>query len=389
MLIDVSSSMAFCTEHKELASDNLGYYGYMVMSGDVAEGKYTGDYDTVDNMGRLLKYDESIEGIYKDGELIMDYNQRAAGSWKGHSLDLNSSGDANRCKAPSRMDVLIESLIAPTTGFIDRIAEGARINGEEIKITLVTFSGKHETTNAPMAKIVGTFDINDEDLKDEVVSIKYLFHRGTHINTGLNLINENRATLLAGENVENYFIFFGDGLVSDTLDTGIISNLMNGDSTSELCFDHSYAIGFGKDFEEGSLGEQILKSLLKDSNDEPIKANNSADIVNAFASIARNISATAQTNEGKLTLSGAAFNDAVENNKVFPIAVMNGNTELFRITSTSDTEISWDSDGDGVNDVTTKVKFNFNGTILKEIVIDLSGTAFSNKKQLNVVLDKQ
>lgn len=394
MLIDVSSSMAFCTEHKELTTN--GYYGYMVMSGDVASGDYKGEYDKVDNMGRPLKYDESKEAIYKDGELIMDYKQTAAGSWKGHSLDLNSSGDANRCKAPSRMDVLIESLIAPTTGFIDRIAEGARINGEEIKITLVTFSGKHETTNAPVAKIVGTFDINDKDLKDEVISIKYLFHRGTYINTGLDLINKNRATILAGENVENYFIFFGDGLASDKDQSAnetraeLMNKLMNGDTTSNLHFDYSYAIGFGKDFEEGSLGEKILKSLLKDSNDEPIKANNSADIVNAFASIARNISATAQTNEGELTLSGAAFNDAVENNKVFPIAVMNGDTELFRITSTSDNEISWDSDGDGVNDTTTKVKFEYDDDgDLEKIIIDLSGTAFSNKKQLNIMFDKQ
>ena len=46
-------------------------------------------------------------------------------------------------------------------------------------------------------------------------------------------------------------------------------------------------------------------------------------------------------------------------------------------------------DGDGIDDTTTNIEFNYAGSTLKEIVIDLSGTAFSTKKQLNVVLDKQ
>ena len=164
-----------------------------------------------------------------------------------------------------------------------------------------------------------------------------------------------------------------------------------GRTSSTAYFDYSYAIGFGSDFEAGTSSEQLLDSLLKnkDANDKPIKATDAQTIVDAFASIARNISATSQTQNGELTLSGAAFNDAVANNRVFPIAVMNGTTELFRITSTSDTTVLWDSDANGENDAETEIEFVYDGSTLKEIVIDLSGTAFSNKKQLNIVLDKQ
>ena len=129
------------------------------------------------------------------------------------------------------------------------------------------------------------------------------------------------------------------------------------------------------------------------SADTPLKANSAQDITSAFASIARNILATTQTQNGKLKLSGTAFDDAVKNSRVFPIAVIaevDGVTKvLFKITSTSDKSVSWDSDGDGINDTTTNIEFNYADSTLKEIVIDLSGTAFSTKKQLNVVLDKQ
>ena len=401
MLIDVSGSMGFCTEHPQVKNS---YYGLAMTSGDFIKGTYTGKYDLIDKVtGREYSYDETKDYLYKNGELIINYDIIAEGSWKGHSKTLTDSGDI--CRAPARIEVLIDAIVSKG-GFIDTLVAGAEKNEENITITLITFSGYNDEVEPKqkMATIIGTFNINTDSelLKNEVRKIKYDIHHGTHINTGLEKVVElfenstyNEKLLSAG-NIENYFIFFGDGAASDikgteyeTARATMISKLITGASAK---FDYSYAIGFGSDFSAGSSGEALLDSLLKnkvDEEDKPIKANDAATIVKAFQSIANSISSTAQTVEGKLTLSGASFNDAVKEEKVFPIAVMNGNTELFRITSTSDTEISWDSDGDGVNDVTTKVKFNFNGTILKEIVIDLSGTAFSNKKQLNVVLDKQ
>ena len=64
------------------------------------------------------------------------------------------------------------------------------------------------------------------------------------------------------------------------------------------------------------------------------------------------------------------------------IAVMDGDDELFRIASISNTEIKWADDT-----ITTTIKFEKAGEILKEIVIDLSGTAFSNKKDLSIIFD--
>lgn len=386
MLIDVSASMGFCTEHPELPSTQKDYCGYVVLWEDILSG----DYVDVNNIDNNLGYDESGDLVFnKSGELIIDYNQMASGSWKGHKYKEDGSDEYKPCVAPSRMDVLVDALVAKNTGFIDKIARGAVNNDEEVTITLVTFSGHVEKKpNDWLAANLGTFKINDSNLKTTIKNLKYRFHSGTYINSGLREVvnvfdvKQNRDELLSGDNVENYFIFFGDGQVSaESLDdrNGMLERLISGDSAE---FDYSYAIGFGKDFTSGSDSYNLLKTLLKDSENElPIHAKNAEDIVKAFESIARNISATAQTENGKLTLKGAAFNDAVKNNKVFPIAVMDGNTKLFTITSTSDIQVVW-------NENTTNVEFKFDGSKLEEIVIDLSGTAFSNKKQLNIVFDK-
>lgn len=404
MLIDVSSSMAFCTEHPESTKGNV-FFGYIVLSGDVVSGRYTGPYDTVDNMGNQLAYDESGDTIFLNGNIIMDYNQTAAGSWKGHSLDLSSSEKSNRCSAPSRMEVLIESLIARDTGFIDRLKKGAAINGEEITITLVTFSGYFKDDNGndvikegkriPMAEVVGTFDIDDSTLKDEVERIKYSLHTNTELNTGLEKMVEmfSGDNDLIKDNAENYFIFFGDGLIGDLSKPEeeyretMLKGLIKGNLAK---FDYSYAIGFGKDFDSTdsanpSSGEIVLTSLLK-PGDKPIKANSSGDIIEAFASIARNISAIEQTENGLLTIEGKPFDDAVEAGRVFDIVVMNGNDVLFIIEepTTEEVDIEWVNNGD---EVKTHVKFNYISGALKSVDIDLSGTAFSDKKNLNIALD--
>ena len=404
MLIDTSASMGFCTDH---GITDYGYWGYVVLRENLVPGNehyYSGNYET-------SEYLEEKDLVYNNGWLISDYNQKAQGPWKGHSEDLTSSGETNRCTAPSRIEVLINSLVAEETGFIDVIANAAENNSEEnnpekVTITLVTFSGTCGTTEPKpsISKILGPFDVVKEktQLKQSVESLKYELHSGTYLNNGLKKVedlvtsNQYEQKLLSDESVENYFIFFGDGDLSDKsaaeveVRQGYINTLLKGNTAF---FDYSYAIGFGGDFKPGSEAEAVLDSLLIKSADTPLKANSAQDITSAFASIARNILATTQTQNGKLKLSGTAFDDAVKNSRVFPIAVIaevDGVTKvLFKITSTSDTSVSWDSDGDGIDDTTTNIEFNYAGSTLKEIVIDLSGTAFSTKKQLNVVLDKQ
>ncbi|MBQ8299595.1 MAG: S-layer homology domain-containing protein [Clostridia bacterium] len=416
MLIDLSGSMGFCTTCPEC--DVNSYYGYALMSGDVNDGTYTGGYDLKDkDTGKKHSFDETIDYLYSSGELIIDYNRAVKVPWRKHSKTLTNSGDT--CGAPARIDVLIDALTSDN-GFIDTISRGAIINsGEQVTITLVSFSGYSENNNnvagEEMATVIGTFDIGEDNstLKKEVEKMKFDIHHGTYINTGLNEVlklvdseadkeNEyanNRNKLLSDSNVENYFIFFGDGIASDYEDNTTATNYVSERNKileklitgSSAYFDYSYAIGFGVDFTEGSDGDKLLDSLLKDGEGS-IKATDADSIVEAFANIARKISATAQTENGILTIDGESFDDAVYYDRVFDIIVMNGSDELFVIEETTahEVDVNWDSDKDGNNDTVTHVTFNYtSGTSpkLKSIDIDLSGTAFSNKKQLNIALD--
>ena len=385
MLIDTSASMGFCTEHPEL--DTKEYYGYVLLYEEILLGNYIDEHGIIKELG----YDESGDLIFSgDGELILEYDKPASGPYKGHLYKKENSEEYELCTARSRMDVLVDALV---NGFIDTIAKGAEKNEEEVTITIVTFSGKHQKTDEVLATIQGTFALNNDvekkNLKEKIRSLKYEFHSNTYINTGLseviNVFEDEVASdaLLSGDNIENYFIFFGDGKVSKE-DESVRSNMIKKLISEETAyFDYSYAIGFGKDFITGSDSYNLLKTLLKDSeNEEPIHAEDAEDIVEAFESIARSISATKQTENGELVLSGISFDEAVKNGKVFPIAVMDGDDELFRIASISNTEIKWADDT-----ITTTIKFEKAGEVLKEIVIDLSGTAFSNKKDLSIVFD--
>jgi len=392
MLIDLSGSMGFCTAHPQLAT--AGYYG------DDTRWKDIKDDSTIDP--GVGSYDEGMDLIFdNDGnggyEMRLNYDKLTTEPWKNHSID--NTDPNNICREESRIDVLIEAL-AGENGFVDKIAKGAKQNGEKVTISLVTFSGYFDNVaaNGSMAEIVGVYELadNNDTLKARIKKLELDIHDGTALNTGLNkvvdLTSDNSAMsgeLLSGDNVENYFIFFGDGAAADnsesdiTLRKQLINTLIK---NANAYFDYSYAIGFGSDFKNNvKNAKDVLKSMLKGTgSNEPITAENADDVIKAFESIALSISSVNQSSEGELVISGPSFDDAVANNKVFKIGVMDGNDELFVINSTSDTEITWKNNG---KDVKTIIKFNKTGDKLTSIAIDLSGTDFSDKSGLNVIFN--
>lgn len=387
MLMDLSGSMAFCTEH---LSVEKGYLGEPIRYKDLS-----GDMNANLGDGQL---DEQLDFIFDGYKIRMDYSKVTSQPWGYHSLTSGDSGE--KCTLPVRVDVLIDSL-RKDNGFVDIISNASKTNEEEITVTLVTFNGFFESNkeSGDMSEIIGTYNLYGDNinLKSDIGNLKYKVHDGTYINTGLNNVlsiskNSTQYGLLSGDDVENYFIFFGDGAVSDTTSgekatrADIISDLKD-------YFDYMYAIGFGKDFEQNTNGaKDLLAEMLKEAGSgEPILAQNANDITDAFASIAQDIATTSQTDGGWLTIEGDIFDESVSKNKVFDIAVLNENKELFVITSgdyvqevSGEIMITWDSNG---KSVATKVKFEKNDTKLDAIKIDFSGVEFSDKKGLKVVLD--
>jgi len=376
MLIDLSGSMGFCTDsnHPMKTSNEKIYKGNDVRYKNYLSGDYSGDF--------VGSYDEGMDVLFdENGNMILDYTQDTEQPWANHKY----ADKEGMCTKPARIDAVIQALINDN-GFIDTVSEAAKKNGEKVTITLVTFSGYKDNEDSDenvLAQIVKSCDINDSNLEKVIEDLKFDIHDGTRVNTGLEQVLEATKSLSSGDDIENHFIFFGDGKADDNTSEelltrkGLLAKILP-------FFDYSYAIGFGADFDV-TENYNLLKSMLIDEDATPIKAEKAEDITAAFKDIALAISTTAQTKNGVLELKGKSFEDAVNKDEVFPIALLDDKGVLFKIIDeTTTSPISWPKENPVYE---TTFKINKTDDKITSIEIDLSGTTFSDKKNLKVMLN--
>lgn len=385
MLIDLSGSMGFCTDENHQSLDTKGYLGDPIYAKEVSEDLN----DTTVNWG-TVKPDELVDLLFDGNDVRMDFEVASKSPWGYHLYDEGTK----KCDAPVRIDVLIDALTKKNTGFIDIISSAASANKEEVSITLAIFNGYFEKdeTGTSLAEVIGTYELsgNNTKLKSDIKELKYKLHSGTYVNTGLKEVvsitkEPSDFGLISGDSVENYFVFFGDGVINEESEDELKSIDKN-IKTLKKYFDYMYAIGFGSDFANNTDGaKDLLAKMLKETgSDEPILASNASSITDAFLSIAQDIATSSQTENGWLTIEGKEFDTAVSKNLVFDIAVLDGDKLLFTISGDNVETVEWDNSGEKI---TTNVDFIMKKSKLKAVKIDLSGTAFSDKKNLKVVLD--
>ncbi len=326
LTIDVSGSMLFCCTHEE--KRKLAY-------------RYDKDFVTPGGYYDVYWYDG-----YKWSKC----------PYAGHYYKVSKDyGRENwvKCTDSSRIDVVKAAL----TSFVDNVYNASVANGEEVTITLVTFSGSAESSDTYLLT-----EENVKELKNIITSINATGE--TNIKEGVTKATKaySNSSMLTGENVENYSIFFGDGEPSDNGRPGEddYTNLKN-------AVDYSYAIGFGPDFSNtNSSAYKILNNLVKGEGVKVTQAKTAIDVTNAFTDIAAKIATSQQSDEGEVVVT--VSNDG----KYYPIvATYNDNGEIVTLfTVNNSSELA-------ENDIEIK------GTTL---TWDISGTKYSSYEGLSIKL---